>query len=129
MTATPEKTCAPPSYRQMSLFDSGENTSPQRHSASHNGTETSRSAADSMASVASGLRADVLNHIRSCGDHGATANEIQRALEMRPETCSTRCNELRRAGLIYRDGRKRPTESGRLVYVCTATSKGREASP
>ena len=99
-----------------------------RPAAPHNGSETSRAAANSLTTVVSGMRAAVLDHIRACGDHGATADEIQSELDMRVQTCSARCNELRRAGLIFRDGRKRRTESGRTAFVYIFTAKGsREA--
>ena len=94
----------------------------------HNRTATSREAAESLTGCVGGLRLAVLRHIAACGDHGATADEIQDALSMRPQTCSARCNELREAGLIRRDGRKRKTSSGRQAFVCIATESGKGAT-
>lgn len=91
-----------------------------------NSTTTSAAAAESLLGCVRGLRLEVLRNIVACGDYGATADEIQVALSMRPQTCSARCNELRRAGLIVRDGRTRPTDSGRAAYVYIATAAGRQ---
>ncbi|MBL8825376.1 MAG: helix-turn-helix transcriptional regulator [Planctomycetaceae bacterium] len=79
--------------------------------------DTSQEAADSVAAVAGHMRQRVLDHVASCGEFGATADEIQLALGMRPQTCSARCNELLRFGLIKRSGQRRPTESGRSAHV------------
>ena len=58
--------------------------------------------------------------LRYIGDQGgATCDEAEVALQLRHQTASARFNDLKRAGLIVKSGRRRPTRSGRKadVYV------------
>ena len=90
----------------------------------HNGTSTSLAAAESLVGCVAGLRREVLRHIAECGDYGSTADELITALGMRSQTASARCTELCQMGFISRDGRKRPTSSGRAAFIYCATVKG-----
>lgn len=78
--------------------------------------DTSRAAAKTTASRAAGDRARILDAL-ACSADGVTCDELQVALDMLPQTCSARCNDLLRAGLIRRSGRKRPTRTGASAHV------------
>lgn len=83
--------------------------------------DTSHAAADSIRHVSGELRQRVLRHILTQRNHGATADEIQQALGLLPQTVTPRCFELRKMGLIERTAVTRPTISGRQAYVYQAT--------
>jgi hypothetical protein len=88
----------------------------------HNGTPTSKAAAEQIEPTAGTLRAQVLSYVRSCADHGATDEQIQLALEMNPSTQRPRRQELEKMGLIVRTTRTRPTKSGRSAVVFVAVA-------
>lgn len=77
---------------------------------------TSRVAAGRIAGHAATLRAAVLAMLRERGDHGATDQEIQDALNLPSNTQIPRRWELVNAGAVVASGRKRPTRSN-----CPAT--------
>ena len=88
------------------------------------GSETSADAADSMEKPSLRLRSKVRLYLYSCGETGATDEQIQLALKMAPNTQRPRRLELEKMGTIrklYIDGKhvKRTTKSGRKagVYV------------
>lgn len=83
--------------------------------------DTSHAAAASVSHNTGVLRSRVLHHVMNQGEHGATADEIQRALDLAPQTVTPRCLELRKLGLLERTEVKRPTIHGRLAYVYIAT--------
>lgn len=89
--------------------------------------DTSREAAYSMASSFSRVAEDVRRYIASRGPSGATADEIEQALELRHQTASARVWELAgknrkdmRPAAIVESGERRMTRSGRpaAVWVC-----------
>lgn len=85
-----------------------------------NGVRTSDAAAESVAGVSAEMRRRVLEHIRSCGDHGCTAEEIEDALGIPGNSVRPRLWELRKVPAKIKDSeRTRPTRSGRkaVVYV------------
>ncbi len=87
---------------------------------SQRGSETSRQAAVAIEPTVGSLRAKVLDHIRSKGSHGATDEEIQKALEMNPSTQRPRRIELVSRGLVVAGITNRKTSSGRNASVWIA---------
>lgn len=63
------------------------------------------------------LQALVLEAIRLSDSGGLTCDDVEAILGMSHPTTSVRILELRRKGLIYRTGEKRPTRSGRPAHV------------
>lgn len=61
-------------------------------------------------------RAVVENYIYACGLHGATDEEISKALRMRSNTSRPRRIELAKLEAIYTRG-TRPTDSGGVARV------------
>ena len=93
----------------------------------HNGTDTSRAAAHSVASEATAQRERVYAYIRSCGALGATDQEIESALNLGGNTVRPRRGELesaRHGQRIRCTEMRRATAAGRLarVYVCEAVT-------
>jgi hypothetical protein len=80
-------------------------------------TETARLAGESMIEHCGRLEQMVLDHVRSCGRHGATCYEIELALDLSHQTASARCPALKYRKLIMVSGRRRPTNTGRLADV------------
>jgi len=78
--------------------------------------ETSRVAARRIAGHARTLRAAVLAMLRERGEHGATDQEIQDALQLPSNTQVPRRWELVKAGAAVASGQKRKTRSN-----CPAT--------
>lgn len=62
----------------------------------------------------------VLSYIRSCGDFGATTDEIEVALGGAHQTISPRVHELAKDGSIINSGSNRKTRAGRnaIVFIC-----------
>ncbi|MGP1346644.1 MAG: hypothetical protein ACTS3F_08260 [Phycisphaerales bacterium] len=88
--------------------------------ARHDGPETSKAAAAAMREAAPKQRARVFAFIASRGEHGATDDEGERALDLPAQTYTPRRGELVKRGLIAWTGDKRPTERGRLARVWAA---------
>lgn len=91
----------------------------------HNGSPTSREAAQRIAPTAKSIRAAVLKHIVMCGPRGCTDEECQRALSLRVQTQTARRNELMRQGLVRDSGQRRLTSSGRRATVWVASTGAR----
>ena len=81
---------------------------------------TSRAAAESMLPAVGTIRAHVLAHVRQCGAHGATADEVADALALSKFTARPRCTELFVMGLTLDSGRRRRNDSGRMAIVWVA---------
>ena len=64
----------------------------------------------------------VLDLVTYRGSEGATCDEVCVSLDMPVQTATARCNDLARAGLIYRDGTRRLTRSGHGAFVWRATA-------
>jgi hypothetical protein len=92
----------------------------------HNGTPTSRAAAERIEPVAGTLRRQVLDYLREQGEHGATDEEMQDALHMNPSTQRPRRIELCDTGWILRTDDVRKTHSGRdaAVYRVAPSEQG-----
>ena len=93
----------------------------------HNGTATSIAAAESMEQDAPTMRRKVLAYIVESGMHGATDDDIQRALQMSGDCERPRRGELLTALLIEQTGEIRRTSKGREAKVWHATMAGRLA--
>jgi len=81
---------------------------------------TSQQAAALIEPSAGTLRAQVLAYVRTCGDAGATDEEMQTELKMNPSTQRPRRIELEKLGLILRTTNTRKTASGRSATVFVA---------
>lgn len=91
-------------------------------------SETSKQAAQEIATDARAIRSQVLRFIVQQGVFGATCDEVEQALGLRHQTASARCRELVLQGLLekYTDPRtgksvRRPTRSGRAADVLYAS--------
>ena len=89
-------------------------TPPARHNAPPG---TSGVAADRIAGHAKDLRARVLAFIVGQGPHGATDDEGEAVLGIKPQTYTPRRGELVALGLVVDSGRRRNTASGRPAAV------------
>lgn len=85
---------------------------------------TSQQAAAQIEPSAGTLRAHVLAYVRTCGEIGATDEEMQIALEMNPSTQRPRRVELEKLNLIRRIAFTRPTKSGRSATIFVACEVG-----
>lgn len=89
-------------------------TPPARHNAPPG---TSSVAADRTAGHAKDLRVRELAFIVSLGRHGATDDEGEAVLGLKPQTYTPRRGELVALGLVEDSGRQRTTSSGRPAAV------------
>ncbi len=94
-------------------------TPPARHNAP---SGTSGVAADRIAGHAKDLRARVLAFIVEQGPHGATDDEGEAALGIKPQTYTPRRGELVALRLVVDSGRRRNTASGRPAAVWVTTN-------
>ena len=78
---------------------------------------TSDVAAGRIAGYAKDLRARVLAFIVEQGPHGATDDEGEAVLGIKPQTYTPRRGELVALGLVVDSGRRRNTASGRPAAV------------
>ncbi len=86
-----------------------------------NGTETSHySALSWKPDELNRLRRLVYDFILEHGEHGATDQEVQRALELPSQTECPRRWELVKGGLVENSGKRRRTLSKRSAVVWTA---------
>lgn len=92
---------------------------PWRRSAPHG---TSSVAAGRISSAAPTIRDRVLAFIRDRGQAGATDEEGEAALRIKPQTYTPRRRELVQLGLVGDSGRRRRTDAGRPAAVWVATS-------
>lgn len=88
----------------------------------HNGTSTSKLAADRMKPFAPKQAERVFEFIKSQGDHGATDEEIQTALKMSGNSERPRRHRLLQQGKVRDSKNMRPTESGTPATVWVAVS-------
>ena len=83
----------------------------------HSGSPTSKAAADSMKPLAGQQRERVRQFFVECGQHGATQQEAELALDIPGNSIRPRCKELEEAGEIQNSGNTRKTTSGRAAAV------------
>lgn len=112
--------------KQPGLFDDEDHEARKAirtlHDRPYSEPTTSREAAESMRSSAASLRAKVLAFIQEREQRGATCDEIQVALDMRPQTASARCWELHKGGIVIKTNLKRKTRTGRNARAYVAAS-------
>lgn len=97
----------------------------------HNGSQTSREAAERIAPVASAQAAQVFAFIARQGDGGVTDHEVQTALGVTGDSDRPRRWNRQRAGLIRDSGQRRKSPAGRaaIVWVATDTAMSAVATP
>lgn len=100
-------------------------TPPTHHNAP---AGTSSIAADRIAGYTKDLRARVLAFIMAQGAHGATDDEGEAVLGIKPQTYTPRRGELVKERLVVDSGRRRNTASGRPAAVWVTPSHA-PASP
>lgn len=86
----------------------------QKHS------ETSRQAAEAIQPSLGRMQNRVYQYFLDAGEHGATDEEVQLALDMNPSSQRPRRIELYQRGLIKESGQVRKTTSGRNAAVWLA---------
>jgi DNA-binding Lrp family transcriptional regulator len=84
----------------------------------HNGTDTSRDAAESMRPHVSEIEQRVLAFVKL---RARTCEELEEATGLSHQTASARLKGLADKGLIKDSGARRPTRSGRAARVYVAT--------
>ena len=94
--------------------------------APHNGTETSKAAARSIAPRMNPMRMVILAALLRVDDQGATADEIERRTGMTGNSVRPRLVEMETLMWVVRDGDTRETRSGRPASIWRVTEKGSE---
>lgn len=94
----------------------------------HNGTETSREAAESVRDDVGRQEAMILALLDEAGSDGMTDDEIEVATGLRHESASARRRGLVLKGLVVDSGKVRPTRRGRKA-VCWVLAEDREMRP
>lgn len=91
----------------------------------HNGTDTSKAAAEKAKPKAKTVRQQLFELIAAAGPQGMTADEVGSSTGRPAQSVSARLKELQELGLIKDSGRRRDTRYGRAarVYVLTNTAK------
>lgn len=114
--------------KQTRLFDTATIEKPRPSNryigVPHNGTETSRAAAESVAPVVNAMNVAVFLVIAR--ENGATDQECQEQLGMDGNSQRPRRYSLEKAELVEPSGEYRPTRTGRKARVYCATQLGRE---
>jgi len=92
--------------------------------APHNGTDTSKVAAESVKAALGKQRAVVLQLIKDAGPAGRITDEVEEITGGKHQAISARFHDLHTAGLIYCNADdpkdRRPTRSGRLARIYRA---------
>lgn len=113
---------------QATLFDRPSGPAPLPP---HNGTETSREAAESMREHVPRQRRAALDAWRAAGAAGLTIDAMEAATGISHQAAGPRKRELEDAGLIVQardekgDAVRRPTRSGRPAWVWVAAEFAR----
>lgn len=87
----------------------------------HNGTDTSREAAEAIRPVAATMRDRIALAVYAAGADGATDQELAERLGMDPSTVRPRRGELVAAGRLADLGERRQTKAGRRAIVWHST--------
>ena len=109
----------------QSLPDPGRDTIGKFHGPQARAPSTEREAAILQYPNTGTKRRQVLDHIASCGEHGATDEEISIALGMRLYTAAPRRNELLNDGWVEESPLRRRTTTGTAAAVWVLTELGR----
>lgn len=80
-------------------------------------TDTSLSSQEAIKPSAKTLRAVVAEYLLSCGDQGATDEQMQREIPMSQNTQRPRRKELQEQGIAVATQERRKTSSGRNAIV------------
>ena len=94
--------------------------------APHNGSETSKAAARSIAPRMNPMRVSILAALIRADPQGLTADEIERCTGMTGNSIRPRLVEMETLTWVVRDGDTRETRSGRPASVWRVTEKGSE---
>lgn len=86
-------------------------------SAPHSGMRTSKDAAADIRPHVATLRSKVLAYVAACGERGATAQEVETALQLSGNTVRPRLVELRETGCLVPTEATRKTTAGRNAAV------------
>ena len=116
-------TGAPPLWQWAELprtSQTVERIHPERETAPHNHSETSKAAAESISEHLPRLEALVLEAIRGAGSEGLTDEEAQEVTGLQGSTERPRRIRLWEKGLVVRAGVQRKTKAGRLAEVWVA---------
>lgn len=89
---------------------------------------TSKAAAAKHLPKSGSKRRRIFDMIRAAGAHGATDDEIERALELPHQSASAGRNTLAADGWITKSGRTRPTRYGNAAAVWVVSNTGMAAS-
>ena len=92
---------------------------PALFKAPHNGTPTSKAAAEQKTDAASD-RAKMLAAYRAAGAMGMTDDEMRITTGLNPDSIRPRRGELIRAGEVAETTKARPTRTGRMATVYVA---------
>ena len=89
--------------------------------AGHRGVETSIAAAEALAPKLGRLQCMALVAVRQAGEHGLTAEELAKVLQLERQSIQPRTSELRRKGLLRDSGQRRPNRTKKQAIVWVAT--------
>jgi hypothetical protein len=82
----------------------------------HRGNPESRAANERVHDSKAKLQERIYQHIANL-PHGATCEEVTRALRLRYTTCSARMAELKALNRLFPSGERRPTSTGAKAAV------------
>ncbi len=85
----------------------------------HNGTVTSKRAAEAIKPSAAAARLVVYEAISAAGIHGLTREQIEEVTGIKGDTVRPRCDDLLTANIIEEAGEVRVLKSGRYGKVLT----------
>lgn len=86
----------------------------------HNGTDTSRAAAESVTAHVPRLEQMVLDSVAAAGPDGRTCYEVEFMTGLSHQTASARITSLSRRGALVDSGQRRLTITGRKAIVWVA---------
>jgi len=104
-------------------YDDDDDDDDDDESLPHNGSETSRAAAQDAAAGAGTLREQVYTITFERGDEGCTCDEAEQITGRTHQSVSARFNDLLRQGRIKDSGRVRKTRSKSMATVYVVTGR------
>lgn len=108
---------------ERTLFPDDDPSKPQPPKTPHNGTPTSRIAAQHAKSFAASQQEQVFQFIEQAGEHGATDQEIETGLGIAGNSVRLRRRKLVELGRVKESGNLRMTTSNSPAVVWIATPK------
>lgn len=91
--------------------------------ARHGGNPESVEAHASIEHDKTRLRSRIVEFVRLRGEHGATCDEVERALGLSHQTTSPRVTEANACGELIRTIARRRTRSGRMAAVYVSVTE------